>query len=142
MTKENFIYSCLQFLKLPYIWGGDDPIKGFDCSGLAQEILAMIGLDPSGDQNAQMLHDYFDPLSEAGPRKTGTLYFYGKSKKEITHIAIGLDSMSVIEAGGGGSKTVNAEAAALQNAYVRVRPFNRRTDLVAVLNPKALPWRD
>ena len=127
-------------LNLPYIWGGDDGIKGFDCSGLAQELLAMLGLDPAGDQTAQVLHDWFKSRSKEGPRDACTLVFYGKSVSSITHVAIMLDDQSMIEAGGGGSKTIDSNSAAAQNAYVRIRPFNRRTDIVAVLTPKGLPW--
>src|SRR4030042_825630 len=36
------------FLGLPYRWGGDDPIKGFDCSGLIVELLQGVGLLPHG----------------------------------------------------------------------------------------------
>jgi hypothetical protein len=36
------------FLGLPYRWGGDDPIQGFDCSGLIVEVLQAVGLLPHG----------------------------------------------------------------------------------------------
>ena len=140
MTKVLFQTACLQFLKLPYIWGGDDPIKGFDCSGLAQELLQMVGLDPAGDQTAQGLYDHFKTRSKEGPRDAGTLIFFGSAINRITHVGIMLDDTSMIEAGGGGSKTVDAATAASQNAYTRVRPFSNRKDLIAVVTPKGLPW--
>lgn len=140
MKQATFVQSCLTFLGLPYIWGGDDPIKGFDCSGLAQELLAMIGLDPVGDQTAQGLYHHFKSRSVEGPRQAGTLCFYGSSIQKITHVAVLIDDLTIIEAGGGGSKTVDAESAARQNAYVRLRPFNHRKDLIAVVTPKGLPW--
>lgn len=140
MNKQLFQLACLQFLKIPYMWGGDDPIKGFDCSGLVQELLSMIGLDPIGDQTAQGLFDYFKENSKEGPRDTGTLCFYGASLQKITHVALMLDTVTIIEAGGGGSKTTTPEAAAAQNAYVRLRPFNHRKDLVALVNPKGILW--
>lgn len=140
VNKDLFVQACLHFLKLPYKWGGDDTIKGFDCSGLVQELLAMIGLDPAGDQTAQALYDHFKDKSNEGRRGVGTLVFFGKSVSRITHIGLMLDEHTMIEAGGGGSKTTSLEAAAQANAYVRLRPFNRRSDLVAVLNPKGLPW--
>jgi hypothetical protein len=61
----------------------------------------------------------------------------------VTAIAgpsIMLDETLCIEAGGGGSKTNSAEDAALQNAYIRVRPHDKRKDLVAILSPNGLPW--
>jgi cell wall-associated NlpC family hydrolase len=140
MTREIFIQACLQFVKLPYKWGGDDPIKGFDCSGLVQELLAMVGIDPDGDQTAQGLYEYFKDRSKEGPRDTGSLVFFGKSLTQITHIGMIIEGQMMIEAGGGGSKTNSLEDASAQNAYVRIRPFNRRRDILGVLMPKALPW--
>ena len=140
MNRTTFLSACMAFLKLPYLWGGDDPIKGFDCSGLVQELYAMLGLDPSGDQTAQGLHDHFKARMKEGPRDLGTLVFFGASTSNITHVGMMLDEHSMIEAGGGGSRTTSSEAAAAQNAYVRIRPLTNRKDLVAVINPKGLPW--
>lgn len=142
MNRSMFQQASLAFLNLPYIWGGDDPIIGYDCSGLAQELFAMVGLDPKGDQTAQGLFDHFKAQSGEGPRDTGTLLFFGHNSSSITHVAIMLDSETLIEAGGGGSKTHTAEDAAKQNAFIRLRPFGHRADLVAIVNPKGLPWTE
>lgn len=140
MTKDLFTQCCLQFLNLPYKWGGSNPIKGYDCSGLIQDLFAMIDLDPKGDQTAQDLYHYFHARSKEGSRQLGTLIFFGKSTLAITHIGMMLDEFSMIEAGGGGSNTHNLEEAAKQNAFVRIRPFNHRKDLVAIITPLGLPW--
>jgi cell wall-associated NlpC family hydrolase len=140
MYQMIFINACLQYLKVPYKWGGDDPIKGFDCSGFVQECLAMVGLDPAGDQTAQGLHDYFFNKALMNEPGCGSLCFYGSTIRKITHVSIMLDETLCIEAGGGGSKTNSAEDAALQNAYIRVRPHDKRKDLVAILSPNGLPW--
>lgn len=124
---------AMSYVGLPYIWGGDDPVKGFDCSGLAQEILAAFGADPQGDQSADALYRHFKRAS-SNQRKCGALAFFGTEAK-ITHVGVMVDSLRMIEAGGGGSKTLSREDAIAQNAYVRIRPINRRSDLVAVLYP-------
>lgn len=139
MTKELFQQFLLTYLHRPYIWGGDDPIKGLDCSGFVQEALAPLGLDPVGDQTAQGLYDYFKDKSIPSAPKVGTLYFFGKSNTQITHIGIDFGGC-MFEFGGGGSKTTTREAAADQNAYGRLRPYNRRKDLVATVTPAGLPW--
>lgn len=141
MTKRDiFIQACLQFLTLPYKWGGDDPIKGYDCSGLIQELFSFLGLDPKEDQTAQGLYEYFKPRS-ISTVKTGTLCFYGSSVFNITHVGMIIDGdYMMLEAGGGNSSTNTLEAAANQNAYVRIRPYHLRKDLVAILTPSALPW--
>lgn len=139
VNKDQFVQACFQYLNIPYIWGGDDPIIGYDCSGLAQELYAMIGIDPPGDQTAQALYNHFRNTSQL-KGDVGSLVFYGKSKTSITHVGVMISLSQMIEAGGGGSKTKSSSDAARQNAYIRIRPINRRTDIVAVLQPSVLPW--
>lgn len=139
MSKDLFRQACLTYLHIPYIWGGDDPIRGMDCSGLVQELLAMIGLDPKGDQTAQGLYDYFKTRSSQD-QQVGSLVFYGASTSKITHVAMMLDQRTIIEAGGGGSSTTSQDAAIRQNAFIRLRPFDRRRDVVAILRPLDLPF--
>ncbi|MFC1535727.1 NlpC/P60 family protein, partial [Candidatus Neomarinimicrobiota bacterium] len=41
---------AFHFVGLPYLWGGDDAVAGYDCSGLVIEILKSVGLlQRSGD---------------------------------------------------------------------------------------------
>ena len=131
----------------PYIWGGDDTIKGFDCSGLAQEVLASIGLDPKGDQTANALCEHFKHPANGvmhidngivkGYLEFGTLLFFGNTNR-ITHVAIAIDQTLMYEAGGGGSKTRTIEDAIAQNAYIRIRPIARRKDLIYAITPKEI----
>jgi len=125
----------LQFVGTPYIWGGDDPINGFDCSGFAQEYLASFGKDPPGDQTANSLYRYFLKHGEIKKHcDLGYLLFFG-DKERIKHVAIGLTADLMIEAGGGTSVTRTINDAIIQNAYIRIRPHNSRNDLVVILDP-------
>lgn len=126
---------AMTFVGQPYRWGGDDSIDGFDCSGLAQELLASVGMDPPGDQTAQALYNHFERQGERNVYLAGALAFYGQSVTKITHVAMLVDQYRVVEAGGGGSKTLSKADAASQNAYVRLRPVNHRKDLIAVIRP-------
>lgn len=132
---DLLVQYALTFCGLPYRWGGDDPIQGFDCSGLVQEILASAGLDPKGDQTAQGLYDYFEKRGSWGIQQAGSLVFYGKDAFHISHVGFMIDSYRMVEAGGGGSKTNTENDAARQNAYVRVRPIRNRADIVAIIKP-------
>jgi len=105
-------------------------------SGLVQEILASVGLDPRGDQTAQKLHDYFEKEATMSAFPDfGALAFYGSSTKRISHVGFCLNRNLMLEAGGGGSRTHDLEDAKAQNAYVRIRPVDQRSDLVSVLMP-------
>jgi hypothetical protein len=50
-----------------------------------------------------------------------------------------LTEKHIINAGGGGSKTLTIKDAAAQNAFVKIRPFDYRKDIVAILRPNSLP---
>lgn len=125
----------MQFVGTPYKWGGSTH-DGIDCSGLVQEILMSVGMDPVGDQTAQALYDYFvTPAVKLRTRGPGALCFYGKDQHSITHVAFMVDEARIIEAGGGGSKTLSRADAERDMAFVRIRPFNRRKDLVDIVMP-------
>lgn len=131
------VQYALSFVGTPYKWNGNNPIEGFDCSGLAMEHLRAHGAAPKGDHNSQMLFNYF---SEAGrgefnSYKPGALVFYGQSASKITHIAIMIDEHHVLEAAGGDHTTLTLKDAAAKNAFVRVRPFRDRKDVISVIRP-------
>ena len=54
---KNIVSSlAFKFIGLPYIWGGDDTIKGFDCSGFVIELFKSVGILPrKGDWTAETL---------------------------------------------------------------------------------------
>lgn len=118
----------------PYVWGGDDP-TGFDCSGFVVEILKSVNRLPHrGDWTAQMIYNEFSHLPSRHIHE-GCLVFYGKSVSKITHIMFALNGNLVIGATGGGSRTKTPEDAARQNAFIKIRPVDYRSDRVAVVYP-------
>lgn len=135
-TKQILIQYALKFVGLPYIWGGNNPLQGFDCSGLVQEILSCAGLDPQGDQTAQMLYEVYAKKNWVSELDTGAVLFFGKSRYEISHVALAITKEIMIEAGGGNASTRTFKDAMEQNAFVRIRPIIKRGDLVAILMPK------
>jgi len=135
MPLEVMRSVAMSLLGKPYIWGGDDPLAGFDCNGVVQEILKAGGAAPPVRQTAQGLYNYFSPFARRGVTELGSLAFFGRSNDNITHVAWMLDGRHMVEAGGGDGQTLTLGDAIKQNAFVRIRPITYRKDLVAVLRP-------
>jgi cell wall-associated NlpC family hydrolase len=115
-------------LNKPYLWGGDDPMGGFDCSGLCIEILKSVGLLPrQGDWTANQLYKRFLQyrVSLATQVQEGCLVFWGNGQR-MTHVEYALDDELTIGASGGGSSTSTLAVAMRQNAYIKVRPWRDR----------------
>ncbi len=124
--RDTAIFLWEREIGQPYIWGGDSPIEGYDCSGLVIEALKAVGVLPRlGDWTSEGLFIYFQKR-QTKKLKPGCLLFYNRGHKighvEIVWRVIG-DRALVIAAAGGGSKTKTREDAAEQNAYVKVRPL-------------------
>jgi len=135
---DLLIQYAMSFVGCNYKWGGSNPITGFDCSGLVQEILKSVGIDPPGDQTAQDLYRHFLPKSTAMNFSPGALAFYGPSLRNIIHVGFLIDSYRMVEAGGGGSLVTNKEESALVDAFVRIRAVRARADFLVTLKPSYL----
>lgn len=144
---ESLIEYARSFRGVPYVYGSNNPLVGLDCGSLMCVILrkpGIVGLHE--DLSAQGLHDKLSTL-KALPvsfreRKfpAATLLFYGKANRLITHVAMALDWYSVLECGGGDSKTEEADKnPASFGACVREVSVGHRSDLVAALLPQ-FPW--
>ncbi len=137
MDNRVVLYDyAMRLVGLPYRWGGDDTVDGFDCSGLVQELLKSVGvLQGTADHTAAGLAGLFPEIIEPD---FGALVFFGSGS--ISHVGFCLNSLLMLEAGGGGSKTLTKADAAAQNAYVRVRPIRGRQNLVGFRQPQ-YPWK-
>lgn len=122
------------FLGRWYKWGGSTP-KGFDCSGLCVEILQAVGLiDRKADYTAQGLYEKFKDKKTDKP-KEGCLVFWGENDKKIIHIEYCISEELAIGASGGGSKTLTVQDAIKQNAFVKIRPFRSRKNIIGFVDP-------
>ena len=130
----------------PYIWGGDDMIAGFDCSGMQVEILQSVGILPAGDWTAATLagrlmhHEVF-------LQAPGCLVFWETSQGYIRHVEMCIGNWLSIGASGGGKdirdqfddngylvKTA-LQAAIEHNAFVKVRPIEGRGRIRGYFDP-------
>lgn len=124
-------FSCLN---IPYIYGGNHPLSGLDCSGLALWLLKSTGIELP-DMNAQGLFDHFSKDGTWNQVQCGALVFFGKDAKHVSHVGMLIDSYRFIEAGGGDSTCVNLEVAKQKGAMVRISHLNHRKDRIAIIRP-------
>lgn len=124
----------------PYIWGGKNPITSWDCSGLTEYWLESVGFEMPGESNAQTLYNLFLSQGVTSGAQAGALVFFGQHSKAITHVAVLINPILMIEAGHGDSSCTTTAIAAHKGAYVRVRPYTRRSDLVGILMPAYPDW--
>lgn len=129
------------FLGLPYVWGGDDAVAGFDCSGFCIEVLKSVGVLPrSGDWTASGLLGRFRAeghFVELEDVREGCLVFWSSrhDRTRIIHVELALNDVLCIGASGGGSTTDDRQAAVIGNAYVKVRPWASRGNVYGAVDP-------
>lgn len=80
----------------PYLWGGETPGVGFDCSGLVQHAYATAGLQLP--RTAQTQYDAGPHLPPSEPLQPGDLVFFGSSATRVTHVGIALGQGRMVDA--------------------------------------------
>ncbi len=78
---------------VPYVWGGETPGVGFDCSGLVQWSYAQAGIGLPRTSGAQYAATTHIPLADIAP---GDLLFYGPDGAD--HVAMYVGGGEMIEA--------------------------------------------
>jgi len=96
----------------PYVWGGETPGVGFDCSGLVQAAYKVAGI--SLPRVAQDQFDAGPPVPAGDPLEPGDLVFFGGSDTTVDHVGL------YVGIQGGQAVMVDAP---YTGADVRVEPF-------------------
>ncbi len=138
MNLSFLTLLAIKTIGTPYRWGGQNLLEGFDCSGFVRYLLRSVGELPYEDLTAQGIHDYLSRESLPQVRGEGSIVFFGKSPREIKHLAYCISEKLMVEAYGDKSVVDLASAAAFQGsegAHVRIFPIDRRLDLAAVYRP-------
>ena len=81
-TGSQAVRIALQYLGVPYRWGGADPIGGFDCSGLTMYVYAQLGIHLTHYTGSQFYEGTRVPPSALRP---GDLVFFEPSSRGPQH---------------------------------------------------------
>lgn len=87
---------ALDQLGTPYVWGGETPGVGFDCSGLIQAAYQVAGV--SLPRVAQDQFGVGPALAPGNPLAPGDLVFFGQSPSDVTHVGIVVQPGEMIDA--------------------------------------------
>ncbi|MBL7487795.1 C40 family peptidase [Frankia sp. AgB1.9] len=102
-TPSNAALAAVNYaqgqLGIPYLWGGNGPDGGFDCSGLT--LAAYQAADINLPRTAQTQHDAGPAVPPDQPLQTGDLVYYG-TPTTIHHVAIYIGNGQMITAPGRG----------------------------------------
>lgn len=80
---EAVVAAAEKYLGVPYLWGGTDPDKGLDCSGLIQLAYRQAGVDmPKWSRNQATMGVPVDSIDQALP---GDILTFGRP---VTHVAL------------------------------------------------------
>jgi cell wall-associated NlpC family hydrolase len=97
-TSEQAVVAAAQrYLGVPYLWGGTDPAKGLDCSGLVQRVYGDLGIDlPRTSSQQATAGTAVASLDAARP---GDLVFFDHSSRPgIDHVGIYIGDGKMIAA--------------------------------------------
>jgi hypothetical protein len=93
----NVIDLCKLFLNAPYLWGGKNPL-GIDCSGFAQVIYKILGIQLPRDAGMQVKQG--QTINFIEEITAGDLAFFDDDEGNIIHVGIILNHEEIIHASG------------------------------------------
>lgn len=122
MTANELVAYATNLIGTPYVWGGNTPAQGLDCSGLLYYIQKKAGSDVR-----DMTASGYSKLGKKigiGQKKPGDFLFFGRP---VTHCAIYVGNGYMIESRGGQKNTAENPGMGVVKS-----PVSRRSDLSCI----------
>jgi peptidoglycan DL-endopeptidase CwlO len=119
-SEQAVVAQARKYLGVPYLWGGTDPAKGLDCSGLVQRVYGDLGVDlPRTSSQQATAGTAVASLDDARP---GDLVFFDHSSRPgIDHVGIYIGDGKMIAAPQAG-ETVKVQSVGDPAVIRRVLP--------------------
>lgn len=122
MTANELVQNAIDLLGVKYVWGGNTPQSGLDCSGLLYWIQKKAGSEV-GDMTASG-YSKLGTMIPIGQQKVGDFLFFGNP---VTHCAVFIGNGYMIESRGGRKNTADNPGIGVVKSLV-----TRRSDLSCI----------
>lgn len=101
---QVLVDTALEYLDIPYQWGGTGPEEGFDCSGLVYYCYAQHGR--SINRTASTQYKQGQSVERAELQPGDLVFFAGTDSWSISHVGIYMGDDSFIHASSGSGKVI------------------------------------
>lgn len=122
MTANELVAYATNLIGTPYVWGGNTPAQGLDCSGLLYYIQKKAGSEVE-DMTASG-YSTIGKKIDIGQKKPGDFLFFGRP---VSHCAIYVGNGYMIESRGGRKNTADNPGMGVVKSLV-----SRRSDLSCI----------
>lgn len=97
--NNKIIEESKKYIGVPYVWGGEDPKTGFDCSGYVQWVLKE-SIDLYIPRTSIQQYNFLKSKTAKGLSqiKAGDILFFRTLGSAVSHVGIALDNKTFIHA--------------------------------------------
>jgi len=122
--RQEIVRTAERFIGVPYQWGGESSVSGFDCSGLAMVVYQLNGLDLPRTSAEQWQTGRPIPSQDL---KAGDLVFFAtRGGKKVSHVGIYTGGDVFLHAPGRGNMI---QTASLSSDYFKTHYLGARSYL-------------
>ena len=96
-AARRVLSTADQYVGVPYVWGGNTPSSGFDCSGFTKYVFAKQGVSLPRTSREQARAGDGIPL-DFGEMRPGDILLFAEPGEAISHVAIFVGDGRIIHA--------------------------------------------
>ncbi len=100
--RNSLVKTAKDFIGVPYLWGGQSPDDGFDCSGLTMTVYQLNGLNLPRHSRTQF--DAGDSISKNDLQKGDLVFFAKNGSGRVSHVGLYIGGGRFIHASSQGKK--------------------------------------